>query len=260
MSYEGDYLIHFGVKGMRWGVRKDKDRSGSKFKDKSKNDKKKKGLSKKTKIAIGIGAAAAAITIGYFASKKLGLLPSKSINDGKEIVDEILSKSSINAKSIFKNLKASNINPSRNQENCVSCSAAVALNLKGVKAKALSSMPDHNVEKMANSIFKNPKIATMYNPSKEKIESYILKHGEEGANGIVSSQFFLKKSNSNFGHAYNYIIQDGKVNFFDKQNEDLDMNLMMSLVNKLLPTQIIRTDNLELADNFLNSKYVDLIK
>ena len=56
-----DYLMHHGVKGMKWGVRHDPERVGRKQQG-SKN-KKKRGLSPKAKKYIKIGATVAGTTL-----------------------------------------------------------------------------------------------------------------------------------------------------------------------------------------------------
>lgn len=61
-----DYLIHHGVKGMKWGVRKDEYKSADRATRKSIRDEYKKNESTKDKLkrygknaAIGVGVAAA---------------------------------------------------------------------------------------------------------------------------------------------------------------------------------------------------------
>ena len=53
-----NYLIHYGVKGMKWGVRKERSTSAN-------GDKKKRGLSTGQKIAIGVAAAAVTGAVLY---------------------------------------------------------------------------------------------------------------------------------------------------------------------------------------------------
>ena len=53
-----NYLIHYGVKGMKWGVRKERSSSAG-------GDKKKKGLSTGQKVAIGVAAVAVTGAVLY---------------------------------------------------------------------------------------------------------------------------------------------------------------------------------------------------
>ena len=56
-----DELYHHGVKGMKWGVRKQPERSGS--------TKSGKGMSTAKKVAIGVAVAAAVGGVSYYAIK-----------------------------------------------------------------------------------------------------------------------------------------------------------------------------------------------
>lgn len=76
-----DYLAHYGVKGMQWGVRKDRDDGlrGTKTKDLNPNDpdhKEELSRRKHRNVAVVVGSAigAAAITAGVvYASKKMNV-------------------------------------------------------------------------------------------------------------------------------------------------------------------------------------------
>ncbi len=66
-------LAHFGVRGMRWGVRKDSPSTSS--------NQSKKGMSKKKKVAIGAGVvvAGSAITVSLLA--KNGKIPISELSE-----------------------------------------------------------------------------------------------------------------------------------------------------------------------------------
>lgn len=75
-------LSHHGVKGMKWGVRHDRQESGRKHSTKNDSTSKKKGLSKKQKIALGIAAVAITGVVLYKtgAFEKVANIGRKAVN------------------------------------------------------------------------------------------------------------------------------------------------------------------------------------
>lgn len=90
--------MHYGIKGMRWGVRKDRQTS-----DKSTGEKK-RGLSRGQKIALGVAAVAVAGTVLYktgnfdkvAAAGKRAITRSKARKLGLELVQNPSEKSTSN--------------------------------------------------------------------------------------------------------------------------------------------------------------------
>lgn len=83
-----DYLMHYGVKGMKWGVRHDPERVGrnrqssSKLKNKTK---KKRKLSERQKRIIKIGAVVVGSALAYYGGHKVGsIITEKYLSDGLE--------------------------------------------------------------------------------------------------------------------------------------------------------------------------------
>lgn len=95
-----DELMHFGVKGMKWGHRKAQAQSttgSKKISDKSESQQKKKGLSDKQKKAIKIGAAVAGTALAAYGAYKLhNFVRQKNmdirIDEGKNKCDRMLKK------------------------------------------------------------------------------------------------------------------------------------------------------------------------
>lgn len=85
-----NYLYHHGVKGMKWGVRKDRK--------KYKTSTHKKTLTTKQKVAIGVGVAATVAVGAYFAKRYIDMNGDKVLKAGTniqhmaKIVDENLNK------------------------------------------------------------------------------------------------------------------------------------------------------------------------
>ena len=90
-----DYLVHYGVKGMKWGVRKDDNRPSSKvtYKEKKSYKYQKKGLSKSEadakaaradkirKTALVVGGVAMASVVAYTAGDYYCLLYTSDAAD-----------------------------------------------------------------------------------------------------------------------------------------------------------------------------------
>lgn len=96
-----DELYHYGVKGMKWGVRHDPERSG--------NGRSRSGMSTAKKVAIGVGVAAAVAGASYLALTKTdtGRLATHL---GKSFIDRTIKTS--------KSIHRSNIShPGRDKAN-----------------------------------------------------------------------------------------------------------------------------------------------
>lgn len=97
----GDELMHYGVKGMKWGVRR-RGESGSGLTQKKKNSvkdesDKKKGLSSKQKKALKIGAAVVGTALVAYGGYKINKLVREKnqnirIKEGKAKCDRMFKK------------------------------------------------------------------------------------------------------------------------------------------------------------------------
>lgn len=160
-TIKSDELYHYGVLGMRWGVRRYQNYDGTrKAAGKKHEAEKRKGLTdeqksflKKAAIATLVigGVAATAIVISKHPElldmAKRGELvvdkfKNKTIKDFKEGdilgVDDNFVLTSKNAAECAKN-----INPSYSKTNCGSCASATLMNAMGGNYQALDSVPDH---------------------------------------------------------------------------------------------------------------------
>lgn len=98
---DNSYLIHYGVKGMKWGVRR-RGENGSGLTQKKKNSvkdesDKKKGLSSKQKKALKIGAAVVGTALVAYGGYKINKLvreknQSIRIKEGKAKCDRMVKK------------------------------------------------------------------------------------------------------------------------------------------------------------------------
>lgn len=88
-----DYIAHFGVKGMKWGIRKKRETSGRKRSKKQNNDSRVQRIlrSRKTKIAVGAAAVVGASFAAYFIHKKVGALRVQRRQDMSAFFDFVTS-------------------------------------------------------------------------------------------------------------------------------------------------------------------------
>ena len=118
--YYDDYLIHFGVKGMKWGVRKSEYKSADRATRKSIRDEYKKNESTKDKLkrygknaAVGVGIAAVVGAAGFggltlanslYAQKTgMNLIRTHVKTNQISINDKIVQKSRDYIKNLYSN-------------------------------------------------------------------------------------------------------------------------------------------------------------
>lgn len=256
-------LYHHGVKGMKWGVRHDYVPKGVSVRrvgtNGSKDDSEHKGirLTDKQKKYIKIGAAVAAtalVAYGGYKLSKSGAL-DKYVQRGKSLLGNTIPKPQSSKKaSISDAIK--NINPTKSKTNCRACSIASALNLKGIKAEALD-VKGGSLSDAVKSCFKGARVSEMYEPSKQRMDSYILKKFGEGASGVADATF--KTPRGDFFHAFTWTVKDGKVNYIDSQSGLADCSRYFDFLNPDGEAHISRLDNLEIDYEGL-SKFVKIRK
>lgn len=241
-------LYHYGIKGMRWGVRKKYEPIGDKKSSKTQDtNNKKRKLTDKQKTAIKVGAAAAAIALaayGTYRLKKSGKL-DEIVDAGKQKIDSLFGRSGFKDRKVsglhldgsgFKMLgrkesvdeALSKVNVTGSKDNCYNCVAATVGRLCGfdVTAKGDTQMgKGMSFDSICRAFKLNPDNETdvrrVMNPSVDKLTNIIgkkFKEGDVGAIGLNWNDTYKKRAGiSEAGHTLNWMIKDGKVTFMDSQ-------------------------------------------
>lgn len=253
-----DELYHYGVKGMRWGIRKKYDPHPRKKSSKQKRHiRKEKSLTDKQKKYIKIGAAAATTALAVYGGYKLyksgnldGIIDKgKNIlgkdKSGKQIVDEYVSfGNGIEIKRMNKNLpieediklinpKFSIFNKNYNM-NCGNCTIGFELRRRGFDVEALGNSEGMKISHLgeffsglkSNSFIQmnvDDKILRA-KPSTERgkaIKQLMSSNISKQYDGNARGTLFFPHTMGS--HWINWVKEGNEVKFYDGQNPKIDL-------------------------------------
>lgn len=231
MNYRIHYseeLYHHGIKGMRWGVRKEyipKGRqkpSGST----SRENEKRKGLSKNQKIAMGVAAVAVTGVVLYktgqfdkIAEIGKNALKSNGVVKGIDITEAATPIKKATASEI-----RDKIDPIDGECNFNSFVGALANKFNVHLNPTAADMYENNVTNLLGKALKNPDdhiwdtIPADVYKDKDRLSNVILNKvakGTDGAFGQIGSDLVTPPGARAKGHAFNWIVDNGQVRFYD---------------------------------------------
>lgn len=273
-NYE-PYLCHYGVKGMKWGVRKEyKPHPRKKKRQDTKDDdsKRKKGLSTKQKRAVAIGAAAVATALAAYGGYKL-------YKSGKldGILDKVKTKSPIQFKdglqlqkgqsSIDDNLKKINPNYSlfnkKSYMNCGNCSLAFEARMRGYDVTARGNSTGMRLSQLGE-FFTGLNSNSFHEVDLDLPQNRLLSKKERGEIAKNAVKSTISKSydgdargtiyfTHDYGaHFFSWVKNGNDIKFYDAQNPKQNLDNVFSMYKRwpgVNQTTVVRLDDLGINTN-----------
>lgn len=264
-----DYLIHYGVLGMKWGVRHDRPRSG-RFRASRRPGEKptnpKRGLSDHQKKILKYGAIAvgsALLAYGGYKLYKNGVISKNTISAVKDVAVNDVAKTKVKPAAAI----ASKIKPIPQRCNFNSFAAAISggdfkisLKLNSEYVGNVTELLEKGLKSTEGRLFDTIPERVYTDPEKLSNTIKRIAKNTEGARGQISSGLA-----NGTGHAFNWRIEGGAVKYYDTfasgKNapvEDASFYISQYLTGK--NGKITRLDGLKLKDLNLDylKKYFDI--
>lgn len=279
------YLVHHGIPGQKWGKRNgppyplnESDKSSAEKKE----EHSRKGLSNGAKTAIKIGAVAAGVAIAGVGAYKLvdsGVLDNL-VKIGKNGVKETLvgadnivsiSSKHMSTTDVFEN--ANHLEGNERTNSCFQTAlSAICSKITGKPMTAVADLDENGIGKahmvaaeldnvfngqLTNQYgdYKTSQVRIMsdapYAKSSTAAKEALVKWFGNDASGIISTDVLTPNNQFN-GHAFNFEIKSGKVEFYDalaKVEDSLAKKYFDigrgNFPNKKYPLTAVRLDNLD---------------
>ena len=270
-----DELMHYGVMGMKWGVRKEYEASPRKPKSKHRVKLETKYQSKGMTSAEAERAAAKRIKVEKIVAVTAVLtLTAAAVyihqRNVKEYTKQLLTSLDNNGIKSVSDLMKTNkftsldlgtdidmVNPRFGKHNlgyktnCSNCTVAYEMRRRGYDVEALPLRGGRAITEW-QEMFKKAEIITLA-PNERVLGGGLLERAQrevtrwgDGARGAVLVSFPFK----NLGHVFSVEMHNGRPFFIDPQSGNVNAHSFIEMASNV---QLFRTDNLELADTVLSA-------
>ena len=284
---DGSYLMHHGILGQKWGVRRFQNKDGSytrEGKERRVKSFKKSGLSdeQKRRIRIGLIAGGIALTAvgGYYLYKNgyldrmahvgedaLGGKAEEIAYEPSEIAKRISEQTGIKLKNreyaVFEDVELLSANSERTSNDCGPLALNFALRRMGLDCYSCGNNDDHigglSFNELGNyfrGIVRNSEVVSSGPNAKSVITDVIKKQSQmqDGSVGLI----YLKPTDSNqTGHFTSWVVDHGIIKFPDVQTKS-DNFIDKIRTDACDSFRIVRLDTLEVNTKNLFGNPFDL--
>lgn len=278
----GDHSASEKKAGWRKSLDKTDDHQGNKKRSQKSSDdaslKKRKGLTSGQKKALIITGATLATAAAAYGIYKYNQMNPDSVKRGRELLNNFIAKHGSTPMALLpegagekatqagKKIKESlddslrNANPLGKHDNCTACSISGILRMHGFNATA-RDCGEHDLTGIIQSVFKKARYAdgataVKFGRSPQDAAEMLLRRFGANASGVCGVNW-----KQGGGHAFSWMIRDGKVTFLDFQSalKGADLDRFWKSINPNGPLHLARLDDaLEDIDFAELGKYVDL--